>query len=81
MSTLAEIEKALLKLSTDELVRLDDAVETALQTRRRVFTGRDAAGWWRQRAPMPAEDAEAFAADVETARRETNHPPAEPRWE
>ena len=30
---------------------------------------------------MPAGDAEAFAADVEIARRETNHPPAKPRWE
>ena len=56
-------------------------MEAALQTRRRVFTGRDAAGWWRERAPMPARDAEALAADVEAARRETDRPPAEPRWE
>ena len=81
MSTLAEIEKALPKLSTDELVRLDDAVEATLQTRRKVFTGRDAAHWWRERERMTVEDAAAFATDVEAARRETNRPPAEPRWE
>ena len=80
MSTLAEIEKALPKLSTDELVRLDDAVEATLQTRRKVFTGRDAARWWRERERMAAKEAEAFAADVEAARCETNRPPVAPPW-
>jgi hypothetical protein len=81
MSTLAEIEKALPKLSTEELVRLDGAVEATLQMRRKVFTGSDAANWWRERERMTVEDAETFAADVEAVRREANRLPAAPRWE
>jgi hypothetical protein len=81
MSTLSEIEAALPKLSTEELARLDDAVEATLRARRKAFTGRDAARWWKEHERMPLDDADAFAADVEVARREANRPPPEPRWE
>lgn len=30
----------------------------------------DAVRWWKERERMPAEDADAFAADIEVARRE-----------
>ncbi len=81
MSTLTEIEVALPSLTTDELVRLDDALEATLRERRKVFTGLDAVRWWSERERMPDADAEAFAADVEAARREANRPPTERRWE
>ena len=79
MSTLTEIEVALPSLTTDELVRLDDALEETLRERRKAFTGLDAVRWWSERERMPEADAEAFAADVEAARREANRPPAERR--
>ena len=81
MSTLAEIKDALPKLSTEELVRLDDAVDATLRARRKVFTGHDAARWRKEHELMTVKDADAFATDVEVARREANRPPAEPRWE
>ena len=81
MSTLTEIEVALPSLTMDELVRLDGALGATLRERRKVFTGLDAVRWWSERGRMPDADAEAFAADVEAARREANRPPAERRWE
>ncbi len=79
MSTLAEIEEALPKLSTAELVRLDDAVDATLRARRKVFTGHDALRWWRERERMPVEDADAFATDLEAVRHEAKLTPPEPR--
>jgi hypothetical protein len=81
MKTLEEIERALPGLRTDELLRLDDLPGVTLRKRKSVFTGNDAASWWRSRAPMSPKDAEAFAADVESGRRETNLPPSPARWE
>jgi hypothetical protein len=81
MSTLTEIEVALPSLTTNELVKLDDALEATLRERRKVFTGLDAVRWWGERERMADAEVEAFAADVEAARREANRPPAEPRWE
>ena len=81
MSTLTEIESTLPSLTTEELVRLDDTLEATLRERRKVFTGLDAVRWWSERERMPDADAEAFADDVETARREANRPPPGPRWE
>jgi hypothetical protein len=81
MSTVMEIEKALPALSTEDLLRVDGAVEATLRTRRKVFTGHDAVRWWESRERMTVEDAGAFAADVEAGRREANRPPAECRWE
>ncbi len=81
MSTLTEIESTLPSLTTEELVRLDDTLEATLRERRKVFTGLDAVRWWSERERMPDADAEAFAADMEAARREANRPPAELRWE
>ena len=81
MSTLTEIEVALPSLTTDEFVRLDNALEETLRERRKVFTGLEAVRWWSERKRMPDADAEAFAADVEAARCEANRPPVESRWE
>lgn len=81
MSTLSEIERALPSLTTEELVRLNDTLEATLRQRRKVFTGLDAVRWWSERARMADADAEAFADDVEAARREANRPPPETRWE
>jgi hypothetical protein len=79
--TLDEIERALPGLRTEELVHLDDVLDATLRTRRKRFTGNDAVLWWRGRARMTVEDAEAFAADVAAGRKETNLPPSTPRWE
>ena len=48
-------------------------------SRVRRVTARDAAAAWRELAPLVAGEAEAFAEDVERARREL--PAAEARWE
>ena len=72
MSTLTEIEVALPSLTTEELVKLDGALDETLRERRKVFTGLDAVRWWSERERMPEADAEAFAVDVEAARRRGN---------
>ncbi len=84
MSTLAEIEVAAASLSAIELERLERRVHELALARRagaKVFTGHDAARWWRERAHWPAGDAESFAHDVEAARAEMNVPPRTPSWE
>jgi hypothetical protein len=80
MNTLSEIEAVLSILSTDELVRLEDAVDATLRSRKRL-TGAEASRWWEDRDRMSLEEADAFAEDVEAARNEANHPPIEPRWD
>jgi hypothetical protein len=77
MSTAAEIEAALPALSVEELRHLNLVVETALRTRTSPPTimAEEAADWW-DRLGYPSEaEAEAFAADVEAARKIGNQPP------
>ena len=84
MSTLAEIEAAVTALPPEDLEALEQRLHTLNATRRaagKIFTGHDAARWWRERAPMPVEEAAEFARDVATARAELNRPPAAPAWE
>jgi hypothetical protein len=44
----------------------------ARREERKVFTAHDAVEWWRKREHMPLDEREAFARDVEAARRELN---------
>ena len=84
MSTLAEIEEAVASLSPDErelLERRLHAMNAAGAGGGKIFTGADAARWWSEMEHLPAREAESFAADVETARRELNRPQPTPRWE
>jgi hypothetical protein len=84
MSTLAEIERAATELSPAEAEDLERRLHVLNEARRshgKVFTASDAIRWWSNRSPLPAEDAEAFANDVESARAEANRPPPERRWE
>ncbi len=81
MSTLVEIKASLPGLSSADLVELNGAVDFLLRTSPRRFTGRDAAVWARARRRLEEKEAEAFAADIEAGRRETNLSPTAPRWE
>lgn len=81
MSTLSEIKAALPGLSPADLVELNGAVDFLLRRHPRRFTGRDAANWARTRQRLDEKEAEAFAADIEAGRRETNTSPAALRWE
>ena len=56
-------------------------INLARREERKVFTGNDAVNWWRKREHMRIDEGEAFARDVEAARRESNVPPKAPRWE
>lgn len=83
MSTLAEIEAAAASLNVAELERLERSVRALALARRcaaPVFTGADAARWWREREQRPNEDDAAFANDIEAARTEVNMPPRELPW-
>jgi len=84
MSTLAEIEAAVAALSPAEMEALErrlHEMNVARREERKVFTGHDAVNWWRKRAHVPTDEGEAFARDVETARRDSIAPPKAPRWE
>ncbi len=81
MSTLADIKAALPGLSPADLAELDGTVDFLLRVRPRRFTGRDAAKWACIRERLDEKEAEAFAADIEAGRKETNIPPATVRWE
>ena len=81
MSTLAEIKAALPGLSVADLSDLDGTVDFMLRVRPRPFTGRDAVQWSRTRKRLAEKEAEAFAADIEVGRRETDVPPVELQWE
>ena len=78
MSTLAEIEAAAAELSAEEIEALERRLRMVKTTR--PFTGRDAVRWWAEFKHLPPEEAEAFASDVEKARREMNRPPIAPTW-
>ena len=83
MSTLAEIEAVLLSLKSDEMEVLEQRLHALNVARRdggKVFTGNDAVRWWKEREHLPPEEAEAFASDVEAARRQMNRPPVPPTW-
>ena len=83
MSTLAEIEAAVARLSAAELEQLERRVhELALMRRAtsKVFTGADAARWWSQREHEPAEEGAAFASAIEAARSEMNRPLHSQPW-
>jgi hypothetical protein len=83
MSTLAEIEAAAARLNSAELEQLERRVHELAVERRgatKVFTGADAARWWREREPLPADESAAFADDIEAARHELNRPPRENPW-
>ena len=80
MSTLAEIEAVLPALSEEELHRLETAVEAALHARNpKIAAAGRFRDWWDGAAELSAEEAEAFACDVEAGRREMNQPPPD-RW-
>ena len=81
MSTLAEIEGTLPMLTLEELRHLDLAVDTQLSMRiqPRVRTAREASDWWEHLESFTAEEAEAFARDVEDGRRLANQPTPD-RW-
>jgi hypothetical protein len=84
MSTLAEIEAAVAALSPAEMETLErrlHEINLARCEERTLFTGNDAVNWWRQRKHLPLDEAEAFARDVENARRDSCAPPKAPRWE
>ncbi len=84
MSTLAEIVAALPSLKSEEAEALERRLHELNAARRdggKVFTGDDAARWWREREHLPAEEAAAFADDVEAAHRAMNRPTAPPAWE
>ena len=78
MSTLAEIEAAAAELSAEDIEELERRLRVLKTTR--PFTGRDAVRWWGEFKHLPAEEADAFASDVENARREMNRPPLAPTW-
>lgn len=83
MSTLAEIEAAAARLNAAELEQLERRVHELALARRgvaKVFTGADAARWWRERENWPAEKSATFAEDIEAARAEMNRPPREHPW-
>ncbi len=83
MSTLAEIEEAVGSLSAEDrevLERRLRAMNAASVGGGRIFTGADAVRWWSEMEHLPATEAQAFAEDVEAARRELNRPPTAPRW-
>lgn len=84
MSTLAEIVAALPSLKSEEAEALERRLHELNAVRRnggKVFTGDDAVRWWREREHLPAEEAAAFADDVEAAHRAINRPPTPPAWE
>ena len=83
MSTLAEIEAAAAELTVEEMDALERRLRILKSARRAeppVFTGRDAVRWWTEFKHLPAEEADAFASDVEKARLEMNRPPTAPTW-
>ena len=78
MSTLAEIEEAVASLSPDEREMLERRLHAMNMERAgcgTIFAGSDAVQWWPEMEHLPATEAEAFAEDVEAARRELNRPP------
>jgi hypothetical protein len=84
MSTLSEIEAAMAALSPAERVALErrlHEMNLAQHGEGKVFTGDDAVVWWTEREHMQLDEGEAFARDVEAARRELAGPPNAPRWD
>ena len=84
MKTLSEIEAAAAALPPAEMEDLERKLHEMNRVRRegrKVFTGRDAVDWWHERSHLPADEAEAFARDVEAARGEVTYPPKAPEWE
>jgi len=81
MSTLAEIEAAVPALTLEELNRLERFLKSLTRERASLtgtFTGREAIAWWRETEHLGSVEADAFAADIASARAEIQPPVS--RW-
>ena len=79
MTKLAEIEAVLPELSDEDLHRLEATVEAALHARKQnAAAACRFRNWWNGQE-LEANEAEAFASDIEAGRREMNLPPTD-RW-
>ena len=78
MSTVAEIERAALSLPREELERLLGRLSVCITRQPAVPPDKP---WWESCDSMPEAEAEAFAADIESARQILNRPPGFPVWD
>ena len=80
--SLQEIEAAVSDLSSEELKKLTDFLSRFTHDRTngtRTFRGAEAIAWWREAEHLGSAEADAFAADVASARAEVRPPVS--RWE
>ena len=80
MSTLAEIEAALPKLTVEEIDSLTRKLQR-VRAERQPKQPRSLVQWWSEMEHMSPEEAEAFARDIEAGRAEMNRPVHLPEWE
>ena len=80
--SLQEIEAAVSKLSSEELKRLTDFLSSFRREHpngARTFKGAEAIAWWHEVEHLGFGEADAFAADIASARAEVRPPVS--RWE
>ena len=80
--SLQEIEAAVSNLSSEDLKKLTDFLSSFTRERTngtRTFKGAEAMAWWQEAEHLGSAEAEAFAADVASARAEVRPPVS--RWE
>ena len=80
--SLQEIEAAVGNLSSEEIKKLTEFLSSFTRERAngtRAFNGVDAIAWWHEAEHLGSAEADAFAADIASARAEVRPPVS--RWE